>query len=427
MEPERRIEKLLRAFAKKRREQAGDPLELPPAARQRLHQEIAPRSAAERGGGFFSGLLLLLRPKLAFAICFIAIAAIGSWIFFPVLTQKKSARLASANSPSASRVVPPPVLTDESNRGDVPASDAVKPSQPGKPSVNSPTIASKAAEPLHMPKNSIAPPNSTAGVAVASAGAAANPVYKTEGTAVDSLANASSASKDIANRTRQSVVPPVQSSPPSVVAPTLAARDREKMLEAQKQPAQVAAAYAFGRFKNTAEVPAVSQSFDRAIAPAGGRPALALKVAAPVLTSFRVEQSGNDLRVIDADGSVYTGALQVARETIAAAATVSPAPKNKSAVPPQVGTSPEGAVQNYFFTVAGTNRNLNQNIVFSGNLIPLTNALPPSKTGSIGGALGIRRVAPIMSEPSLLSNSRILGKALIGNQKEIEVNATPAP
>jgi len=141
-----------------------------------------------------------------------------------------------------------------------------------------------------------------------------------------------------------------------------------------------------------------------------------------------VEQNGNDLRVVDADGSVYTGAMQVAREETSAPATISVAPKNKPSAPPLLKTSPPSAAQNYSFSVAGTNRNLNQNVVFSGNLIPFTNTLHPrSNVAGFGGTIPAGRAASVMPEPWLLSNSRISGKAVIGNEKEIEVNATPAP
>ena len=63
MEPERKIEKLLRAYAKKRRAQAGDPLKLHPATRRLLQDEIA-RNAPQartkkmspcRSGNCFAG------------------------------------------------------------------------------------------------------------------------------------------------------------------------------------------------------------------------------------------------------------------------------------------------------------------------------------------------------------------------------------
>ena len=43
MEPERKIEKLLRAYAKKRQGDAGDPLKLHPAMRRQLQDEVARR------------------------------------------------------------------------------------------------------------------------------------------------------------------------------------------------------------------------------------------------------------------------------------------------------------------------------------------------------------------------------------------------
>src|SRR5580765_2714184 len=97
MEPERRIEKWLRAFAKKRREQAGEPMELRPAARQQLHKEIARRGEEKSRGGFFSSLFLGLRPRLAFAVCFVVLA-IGGWILLPNLIEPKPTSLASIPS-----------------------------------------------------------------------------------------------------------------------------------------------------------------------------------------------------------------------------------------------------------------------------------------------------------------------------------------
>jgi hypothetical protein len=151
--------------------------------------------------------------------------------------------------------------------------------------------------------------------------------------------------------------------------------------------------------------------------------------AAPLLTSFRVEQNGGEMRIVDADGSIYTGTVQVANQESEShttfASTFKSAPAGAAARAPQQFP----AAQNYFFRVAGTNRNLRQNVVFSGNLIPLTNNVVTRKnvgavTGLAGGGGGGAMPAAPMS--SLLLNSRISGKAVIGNQKAIDVNATPA-
>jgi hypothetical protein len=146
-----------------------------------------------------------------------------------------------------------------------------------------------------------------------------------------------------------------------------------------------------------------------------------LSAPAPVLASFRVEQSGNTMRVIDADGSVYTGAVQVAQQESPVRAV---SPKNApSAVPRAQVAGQVQAAQNYSFRVAGTNRNLQQNVVFSGNLIPLTNA----SVSGIGGFGGASAAQSQLSAEIQLSNSRISGRAVVGNQKAIEVDATPAP
>jgi hypothetical protein len=78
--------------------------------------------------------------------------------------------------------------------------------------------------------------------------------------------------------------------------------------------------------------------------------------------------------------------------------------------------------------VAGTNRYLNQNVIFSGNFVPLTNTLNPwTNANAINGGVNAQNSNFALPAVELLSNSRITGKASIGNKREIEVNATPTP
>lgn len=450
MEPERRIEKLLRAFVKKRREQAGDPVELRPAARQQLHKEISRRAPGTSGGSFFSNLLLGFRPRLAFATCFIAVVAIGGWLLFPVLTGRKPATLASANSPlpdalpeekSKETPAPPPEVaaapspvrddknTFDDTRKPVSKSLALQPDQPKGTEANRPSIASLNGTLKQAPvlENEIAPGSPAAGAAVASTPPAREEMraFKTDGAIVDSFANTRALNKDV------TVAPPMVS---DNTATTLAlagrAQDAQKKVETDRAMAPPITSsvtfYGLAKAEALAAPPPASQHFYRLDAlTTRQRAAGALSSPTPVLTSFRMEQSGDRMRVVDADGSVYTGAMQAAQDEIAPPASPLSAPKNKPLTAPAAKVPAQSqAVQNYFFRVAGTNRNLNQNIVFSGNLIPLTNT---GKFGGGGGAGGKRQTAPDSSASSLLLNSRISGKAVIGNQKEIEVNATPAP
>lgn len=99
MEPERPIEKLLRAVAKKRREEGSEPFDLHPLARQELLREVSRRAAREIKGGlclrFFSGW----RPRLALALCGLAFALIGAGLLLPLLRERrKVSTLAAAQN-----------------------------------------------------------------------------------------------------------------------------------------------------------------------------------------------------------------------------------------------------------------------------------------------------------------------------------------
>ena len=443
METERRIEKLLRAFAKKRRDQAGDPLQLHPAMRQQLQKEIARRSAATGGGGWFSSFFLGLRPKLVFAVCFVALA-IGGWILIANLSGSKPASLASANNsreelasakktkpspaPPVSTVAPPVVVAGkdvfQDKQPSVSGTTQLKQDQPMVAGENRVALPEEKSRQGDVVTNSVAEFDASTGVATASAAPSNQQTlaFKSDRAFGGGGGGAApgAASKDAAGQ----LLP--QSAAPT--GATFAANaDLQKALRTQAAPvaSPPASAGFVAQRKNeiAAAEPPVSRLFlNRLDTPATRQRATdSLTERAPVLASFRVEQTGNAMRIIDADGSVYTGAVQVAQsERVTRAVPPKNAPPTIQRV--QIAGQPP-AVQNYFFRVAGTNRNLQQNVVFSGNLIPLTNA-SVAGVGGFGGAPAVRRELPA---ESLLSNSRISGKAVIGDQKEIEVIATPAP
>jgi hypothetical protein len=464
MEPERRIEKLLRAFAKKRREQAGDAVELRPAARQRLQREISRRSAGQSGGGIFSNFFAAFRPKLAFALCFIALICVGGWLLAPILTGEKSATLGAGNSQLAKASLPEPatpVLTpappvtasppaaEAENRNvfkdkNKAISDAIV-SKPAQPSVaggdrwttisgNGTFASAGAVEHGLAPTNAItvlnapsAPPSNTETLAL-----------RDDRAVTYSFGVGGAFKKDMPEQPSPASASQVETNL-TASALVLAAREPEtqKTLAMEKAPAALPPAGALfdANLKAESTVAAgafISQHFYRLDMPTSRqRAARALSVPGAVLSSFQVEQHGDEIRVVDADGSVYIGTIHVARNESAPLAALPAKFQNESAAVSSAKTRlPTPAVQNYFFRVAGTNHNLRQNIVFSGNFIPLTNALyAPTNAGGFGGGggAGTRRAMPDSLSSSLLSNSRISGKVAIGNQKEIEVNATPAP
>jgi hypothetical protein len=158
-----------------------------------------------------------------------------------------------------------------------------------------------------------------------------------------------------------------------------------------------------------------------------------------VLASFQLEQTGSQLRIVDGDGSVYSGYVQLPgigrRERSAKVGAPAFAGTARAPIEALKQTTASGldsdrlASQSYSFRVAGTNRSLNQQVVFTGDLLPATNLvslLPAATNLSIGGVLERYQNTPAQQGQQLLLNSRISGKVVIGTHKAVEINALPA-
>jgi hypothetical protein len=108
-EPERPIEKLLRAAAKKRRDEAGAPLELHPATRRLLQGEAARKFARAQGASrsLLQGLSQLW-PRFAWGVGMLAVLAVAVWLLVPAPGKNQSQTLLAKNQPIPS---PGPVAT----------------------------------------------------------------------------------------------------------------------------------------------------------------------------------------------------------------------------------------------------------------------------------------------------------------------------
>lgn len=494
MEPERKIEKLLREFAKKRREQAGDAVELRPAARQRLQNEVRRRSEKTGSSGFFSSLFSLSRPKLAFGFCVLALVCAGAWLLLPVRPHEKSPETLAALSSRKIANVP---VSEETKSLPAPLPKAPEmPASAAAPVLQTPAPA--APEPAPAPEVAAAPP---VGVVTASAaneaGAppaldermlnhqvataageplAANKPADFAGAADRSAANAkggATADSSFAQNGVAQVIAPASATPMSSTAstnlllgvnqspsPVIAAAGaldkdtRRRMITPAAANAEKYTVYAFK--SNAVEAPTTlafkaspptggvafdtlvnqngalaSQRFYRLDLPAAReRSVLGGRSPAAILTSFSVEQNGSQLRVLDADGSVYTGNVLVVRDekklddALAATLKTEAAAANATETKSAPKAEPPSPAQNYF-VVTGTNRDLKQLVTFSGNFIPLTNGEPLGTNRFLSGAAGMGGSMPNGPTPLLL-NSRIAGKAVLGSGKEIDINAAPA-
>jgi hypothetical protein len=170
-----------------------------------------------------------------------------------------------------------------------------------------------------------------------------------------------------------------------------------------------------------------------------------------VLNDFRIEAAGNRVRITDADGSVYEGALSAPNPPARALAVTAGAARPQRGAPPfasaasaaapreaaadlssrattearKVPTT-EGLVSTASrttneipFTVTGTNRTLNQLVSFEGRLLLNNQAATSSWAWP---------QPPAATEEAMrnwLSNSNVRGQANVGPQTQLQINAVP--
>jgi hypothetical protein len=202
--------------------------------------------------------------------------------------------------------------------------------------------------------------------------------------------------------------------------------------ESNDTKVELAADGSFGRayFKTeTASPPASFARQDSLGALSGAKPSAQL----PVLASFQFEQSGSEIRIVDADGSVYSGTGTYADAALPLAATDS---RRTQSSPRAAGnsyggakakmnapvTSPESVMN---FIVRGTNATLRQSVVFTGNLqqAVFVQQMPASNQAA-NAAVRFQNQVPM---PNQMQKSQLNGRARLANGAEVEINAVALP
>jgi len=150
------------------------------------------------------------------------------------------------------------------------------------------------------------------------------------------------------------------------------------------------------------------------------------KRAQPVLASFKFERTGLAIRIIDQDGSVYSGTLGAAQSQVLlrAARRDQPAFTDSSpAIRATKTSSPAASPEEFTFYVTGTNRTLGELVSFEARWSMLTN-IPPlvqaSKDANRGMVLD--RQLPAATRAGV----RISGTAIIKGGTAIPINAVSA-
>ena len=471
MNDERPIEKLLRRFAKKRRDEAGAPAELHPANRRLLQAEVARQfPKAQPRAGWWAGLSLLLNRKLAFAVAVVAVIAVGTLLTLPTKKNElgmvafETKRAASSELPATSTVAVTEELkptTDAAVRTGLADAHAAKDSLAGR---NEPfTLAERsevAANSLDASPKQVSPPALT--LAPASAAVPTDeqrdPVAARRQQVTDSIAKfneqdvkakASSAKLDspvnyptesvksagapmlatvgsVTNAGSSEVFSRRYGLAPATPAPAAKTPTRA-VIKAEPPPtgsASSAQIYRENWVQSFSQVPVNGQV-------TSGRSAGAIT---PVLANFTVEQTGDQIRVTDSDGSTYTGLVQFAsQENVAQKGFIArgggleksrQSQTSYNAVATDAGLAGDLNSQNLFFKVSGTNRSLKQQVNFIGNFVVLSNQAVSAYDAAqfSDKAKNAPTQQPVLP---LLQNSAIQGQLQIGSSREMKLNAVP--
>jgi hypothetical protein len=428
-EPEREIEKQLKAYAERRREQAGAPQELHPATRKMLQGEVARTHFARGMGSKQPRSLWNWRTQWAVGLAAVCVIALGMLILPSVFKtgNGETGKMQFAKNDEVSQIATRKKEEEASKSLDTLAAAAP------------PSVA-----PAPMPAESLADD--------AKAPPPANRAASPQPTAKDASASQLALNENAVKQKREAGAPSPASGTvvtdatlPVVRAPALSVVVTNRLTVAPQQADSFALDKSTSARRDlnapdTNATPIVAQQYARDDEKVVGT-GLAMKPAAAVLNSFRIEQSGDRLRIIDGDGSVYSGFLETpasASGRLAGAAALSSsakavemekAPKlvttdraQPAAPPTNYGAEFKQTTNLYFFRVNGTNLTLGKSVVFTGNLIA-TNVLPATNAPTASGGSATASAAPAGLQ---LRNTRLRGRVAIEGTNQSDINAHPA-
>jgi len=510
-EPNKNIESQLKAWAQKRRDEAGPALELHPATRRLLQNEVSRTFPKSAGASEKKSVRPFLRwPRFWIALPIVAVMAVMLALLAPFMAKPKTkASFELAQNRQLSRQEEKrDALTRERLDQSLPSSDA--PTKAPAPAVSTPAETPALATERFAPEKSKASSSAKRESAEADARkdlelALADKVKETE----PPLAQAAPAARglnpenergEVLLRQRYALAPQAPKPEDSVERrqknASVSQRSETKatagagiggaegqlaLNQAPPGGARPGAPSAVRRVTALAEQDAsVTDSFSLAVKPSEERTVNAVSLGEQlstrrpesvttafyaerpgpsgrqfaqtqnyrrnfnsppmpdVLNSFRLEQSGQRIRIVDADNSIYEGQIEGPKQEPAVSGKLvneTPAVELKKAQPTAVdetraGGGQDGVAgasgQNVWFRVSGTNRTLNQAVMFVGNLIVDTNAANSVVTGVTlapqTSAVPAQN-APLQNQ-LLFQNTRVQGQVMIGASNRIEIDAT---
>ncbi|HEY9171464.1 MAG TPA: hypothetical protein VI136_04175 [Verrucomicrobiae bacterium] len=479
MQPERHIEKLLRAFARTRREKAGAPPVLHPATRRMLLGEVARQHAREYAGATarWAGWRSLW-PKFALVTALLVVVGIGAFLVIPpkddapttmTLAKRETTGRAfetPALPPAASAPSPAkPVTTAAVEREQALVPPRAKmvsrapSSTSGKVSDKQVGLQANALTEREVPQSGVAydlaqtkraesplPPASATLKAVSpnASGVAARPgiaAHELEA-AASSVAEGATPERRSREQTAigrqrsasRSNLPPLASPGGEVARRTLASvpqRASEELLQAN--PPSALATSAARPVTNVSQV--TVQNFAR-MAPRPGSVAGKATASDAVLASFQFELRGRQIRIVDRDGSVYVGSVglpdPVSPTPAAEESSVFFAARDNGTTVvarreagKALDSKAQGLPELLPFSVRGTNATLQQVVVFTGSVQQLPSGQHYGLSNQAARVVG--RYENFSPAQNQFQNARVLGRARFSDGRQFEINAVAMP
>lgn len=352
-EPKQPIEQLLEASAKARREEFGADPKMPNPMRARLHDEIARAAREDQPKARRNWNWFAIPWPIGTVAAVVVIVGLVMWRSHEIQPRRESEQLLT-NQPAANELL----------------------------QSAAPQLAAKSAD---SSRESAAPAQHEETKTLDNAGSISADIAKAD----DEKSNAMKKFADVA-------IAPTQQIPGAAAKSENAAPS--SVLFAQNKKAQTN----------------INQQFSQSLARAGARSAK-LKQTINILNTFQIQQNGNQVRVVDADGSTYTGTIEPITQNSARRAL-----KDKEAqgyatreehAAPQQDVSQDN--NEFSFRATGYNSSLKKLVVFEGNYIA-TQSQSKAATDAV-------------SENAQQTPARIVGTAKIQGESPLEVDAVSVP
>jgi hypothetical protein len=389
-EPKKPIEEMLEALAKARRAKFGDDAKMPNPMRARLHEEIARAEAAEEENvKSRASWVTMFWPRVTVAAVLATVIVLVPAIWWNrshPLTESSDLALRDRTAGAPNELNP--AVSAEDTLAQAPAASATK------PTVNLADNNQVKIEHEATPASEAEALKSSTRLAEGR-GATESPNQATKGFTDKEIAAAK-----------------IQAAPAAALAAGADSKAKSDTMAAAAPPvAQPSSVGSLG----------TKQQFSQQSALQSFRNNAQVSQSANVLNTFQVQQEGSEIRVLDADGSTYTGKIEQSAKSAKLDSRITArrdaAKQTRSYAAKATGENESAAPQSYF-RATGFNVSLKKTLVFEGNY-----AAPPAQQPAT--TANDRQ----QSEQSR-DRARIVGTVRVNGEAAVEVDAiaeTPEP